>query len=96
MKIRIYVLAAALMAVTTTSFAQQFISEPVSEFVPYRVAEANASGDYMEIIRQIDKVPENDSVYTSLLVSKASALIELERYDEAIEVCDEGLKRSHN
>ncbi len=96
MKRHVLVLAAFLIAVTANSFAQKFIPEPVSEFVPYRVAEAIASDDQMEILRQIEKVPENDSLYTGLLVSKSSALIELERYDEAIEVCNEGLTRSHS
>ncbi len=48
--------------------------------------------DYNDVIKLIDRVSPNDSIYNDLLITKSYALLELEKYTESNAVIDEALK----
>ena len=60
--------------------------------VALKVAKATQNGNYEEAIELLDVVSENDSTYTSILVSKAYYQLALQQFDEAIITIDEGLQ----
>jgi antitoxin component YwqK of YwqJK toxin-antitoxin module len=52
-------------------------------------------GNYLRAIEWIDKINENDSIYPSILTTKASYLLELEKYDEVIEICNQQITNNN-
>ncbi|MFT5777646.1 MAG: antitoxin component YwqK of YwqJK toxin-antitoxin module [Crocinitomicaceae bacterium] len=85
-----------LLFISAGIFAQENIPEPKVQTYLLKAAEAQYNNDQEDVLRQIDKISKNDSLYTVLLVTKSRSLIELERYDDALDVCNEGLSRNHN
>lgn len=48
-------------------------------------------GDFENALKELGNIPQNDSAYLSALTTKAYYLINLEKYEEAIQVCNEGI-----
>lgn len=48
-------------------------------------------GDFKKTVELLEKIPANDSVYCSSLVSRTYYLLQLEKYDEVISLSNEGL-----
>ncbi|WP_282122765.1 tetratricopeptide repeat protein [Algibacter mikhailovii] len=61
------------------------------EQVSKEVTEASEANDYKKTIQLLNKINKNDSTYCSVLISKSYYLINSEKYEESIEVADEGL-----
>ncbi len=55
------------------------------------VIKAEYAGNLEKAIEWINKLDENDSMYVALQTSKVSYLLDLEKYNEAIEICDKFL-----
>jgi antitoxin component YwqK of YwqJK toxin-antitoxin module/tetratricopeptide (TPR) repeat protein len=66
-----------------------------TKFILSKIFEAENNNDYEAAIQWIDKVNENDSIYNSLITNKVSYLLELEKYDEAIEICNKSLNEKN-
>jgi len=54
-------------------------------------SEAKQENDNEKVIEILNKVNKNDSTYCSILITKSYYLINSEKYEEAINVADEGL-----
>tara|TARA_Y100000589_G_scaffold317298_1_gene343082 strand:+ start:10460 stop:13810 length:3351 start_codon:yes stop_codon:yes gene_type:complete len=88
------------------TFSALFLSSTIeaqqTEYVHYSTQQLIDSilsyeekGDYEKAVEWIDKINENDSIYSSVLTTKVSYLLELEKYDEAVKICDEQLKNKN-
>lgn len=73
-----------------------FLAQEKIPFIDYDeiskdVADASQAKNYDKVLEGLDKINKNDSVYSSSLISKSYYLLNLKKYEEAIEVADEGL-----
>ncbi|WP_439132726.1 tetratricopeptide repeat protein [Polaribacter sp.] len=50
---------------------------------------------YAEALSLANKINKNDSIYFSVLSSKSYYLLQLKKFDEAIQVADEGIQEDH-
>ena len=61
------------------------------ETVYEKVTETANEGAYEETLGHLDRISKNDSTYCSTMVTKSYYLMQLERYDDALTLIDEGL-----
>jgi antitoxin component YwqK of YwqJK toxin-antitoxin module/Tfp pilus assembly protein PilF len=61
------------------------------DMVSEEASEAIEANDFEKTIQILDKINKNDSTYCSVLISKSYYLINQEKYEESIEVANEGL-----
>jgi antitoxin component YwqK of YwqJK toxin-antitoxin module len=86
-------LAMVLFLWGTIVSAQEKLAEPkefqeiVDEYIAFK-----DSSEFEEAIKVLDLIPRGDSNYTAVLLEKVYCLTELEKYDEALEICEEQLK----
>lgn len=71
-----------------TSNSQEKLLNNDSSIIAEKVREFAEAGKLDQIITELNKLNPNDSLYNAYQVTKAYYLIELEKYDEAIDVID--------
>ena len=74
-------------------FSQEKIEDANYSRIAEMAAESVNKGDFEQTLALLDKINKNDSTYCSVLVSKSYYLLQLKKYDEAIQVTTEGLNR---
>ncbi len=80
------------VAVFQVAMGQDPIAEPIdSRVLLYAYDSLTAEENHKEAIKKLDLIQYGDSNYTDALLKKSICLNDLERYDEALKVCDEGL-----
>ncbi|QHI35873.1 Putative antitoxin YwqK [Kordia antarctica] len=78
-----------LLLAPILSFSQEKIPLIDVEKIIDQVREKEQSGETQQALDLLNKIHKNDSTYCSILTSKAYYLINLEKYDEVIELMDE-------
>jgi antitoxin component YwqK of YwqJK toxin-antitoxin module/Tfp pilus assembly protein PilF len=77
--------------------AQSQVPPPINSFEIYKTSlEYYEEEKYKEALAEIEKVDRNDTNYTAILLDKSRILLALEKYDDAIRVCEEGLTYKSN
>ncbi|GAA0713595.1 hypothetical protein GCM10009430_05560 [Aquimarina litoralis] len=83
-----------IIAIITTSIFYGQEEIPLVEYnqILERLYELEEKEDYEGILTELDKISVNDSIYTANLVTKSYYLLQLEKYDEVVAICDQGLQ----
>ena len=63
--------------------------------IKLQIEESNKENNYQKTVELINKINKNDSVYYPLLTSKSYYLLQLNKFNEVIEVADQGIKENH-
>ncbi len=72
-------------------YTQEKIEQVDREQVFQSIEKFASQKEYDKLIESIDKVSENDSLYYDFLVTKSYYLMQQEKFEEAIEVTDQGI-----
>ena len=75
----------------STIFAQDKITFVDVEKIIAQADKHEAEDEFEKAIREISKIPKNDSAYIPSLISKTYYLVNTEQYDEAIELTEIGI-----
>jgi uncharacterized protein len=79
-----------LVFISTLSFAQK--EAPINSVELFnRGFEFYSKGEYEEALAQFEKIDRNDTNYVLALVKKSLIYLQLEKYEDGIKVCKEGL-----
>jgi antitoxin component YwqK of YwqJK toxin-antitoxin module/Tfp pilus assembly protein PilF len=82
----------AMLLVTNFSFSQEKIPFIDYNEIIQKISIEKSDDKIVDIIKTINK---NDSAYSSLLVSKSYYLLKLKKYEEALQVVNEGLNSNN-
>ncbi len=81
--------------ITTLIFSPIFAQEKITfidvEKIYEQTEEYEKEGELEKALKEISKIPENDSIYIHSLVSRTYYLINTEQYDEAIKLTEIGI-----
>lgn len=95
MKNLIYTIA--FLAISISSFAQSWEKEVLnSQELLYDAYQLQKEESYEEALEKINLVQEGDTNYVGALLEKANLYLKLEKYDECIKTCEEGLALDSN
>ena len=84
-------LTLALLLFSFSIFSQEKIPLIDYDEIAKEASKHSESNDYNSVLDVLDKINKNDSTYSSILVSKSYYLLNAEKYQEAINVTNEGL-----
>lgn len=90
-------LNALLILLTLTpllGFTQAKVEHLDIDVILENAVESSQQGNFEKTLEILNNVSKNDSAYCSVLTSKSYYLLNLEKYDEAIKIADEGLSGS--
>lgn len=73
-------------------YAQEEKSFQLYDEISEEAMGASEAGDFPKTVEILEKVSKNDSMYNTSLVSKSYYLLQMERFEEAIELIDEVLE----
>ena len=84
-----------LLIVLSFVFSTTVFTQNTVEYIDFKTINDKISSyadkeEYDKIIETIDNVNKNDSIYSSLLITKSYYLLQLGKYKDAIKVTDEG------
>ena len=79
------------LVMSTISVAQDKLERIDSEFLDGLITKEADEENYDKTLVLLNKIRKNDSSYCSALLSKTYYLIQLKKYDEVIEIADQGL-----
>lgn len=88
-------LSITLLTISALTYSQEKIDWVNVDELYNSVSELENEGEYEKALEEIKKLPKNDSAYSSSLTSQAYFLINLDKYEEAIEVSERGLKSKY-
>lgn len=84
-----------LILFTTLIYSQEKIEWVDVDEIYKKTAEYETEGNFEEALKEISKIPKNDSAYIPSLSAKSYYLISLENYDEAIKMTDEAINAEY-
>lgn len=76
------------------SFAQEKLPYIDFQEISKLVTETSQNGDFEKTLEILDKVNINDSAYCSVMLSKSYYLMTLKKYDQAVDLIDEGIEKN--
>lgn len=82
----------ASLFISAFSFSQEKIPFKDGTELMDLASQTGAKGEFGKSLEILNRISENDSVYCGSLISKSYYLMNLERYEEALEVVNEGLE----
>lgn len=86
-------LLSAFLLLWNYGFSQEKILFVDIEKLKEEAVASGRNGNFEETLRILEKVNKNDSTYCGILISKSYYLLQLEKYEEAIVVVEDGLNR---
>ncbi|NQU32149.1 MAG: hypothetical protein HQ521_02845 [Bacteroidetes bacterium] len=85
------VLGFIILFLTQVLFAQQKVEWVNVDEIIENCLKYEKEGEFEQALEEVNKIPQNDSIYLPSLTSKAYYLLGNEKYEEAIIVCEEGM-----
>ncbi|TXD53395.1 MULTISPECIES: tetratricopeptide repeat protein [unclassified Polaribacter] len=85
----------AILFIANFSYAQEKIPFIDYAEIKEQIIKSSSDEEYEKTLLLIDKINKNDSIFYTLLTSKAYYLLQLEKYEEAIKVAEKGIKDVH-
>ncbi|MEN8138394.1 MAG: tetratricopeptide repeat protein [Bacteroidota bacterium] len=81
-----------MLSINNICFSQDKITYNDYDSISEEITALSEKEEYGQIVKIIDNINPNDSIYLPIQVTKSYYLIQQKKYEEAVKVCDEGLK----
>ncbi|WP_435412982.1 tetratricopeptide repeat protein [Psychroserpens mesophilus] len=86
-----YLVTVLFISFCLASYSQEKIPYIDYEIVYAKVSESANEQDYDNVLEQLNTIHKNDSTYCSVLTTKSYYLIAQEKFDDALDITNEGL-----